>query len=165
MVNLRTYIGFTRPHWVKTVNSTCEISGVTKVTPFCKYVKHLTWQGVYRPRVSTVWGAVCFRSSWERAVTGRRNGLLNQTARIPHADCFRSLSERAVGTGRGRLAVTGCWGELLKQPAGIPYAIVSEVYQGRGGGPWTDGRDGLLPRKQMEDILSVQNINHTSLYM
>ena len=30
------------------------------------------------------------------AVTGRPNGLLKQTARIPYADCCRSSSERAV---------------------------------------------------------------------
>ena len=30
------------------------------------------------------------------AVTGRRDGLLKQTARIPGADCCRSSSERAV---------------------------------------------------------------------
>ena len=41
------------------------------------------------------------------AVTGRRDGLLKQTAQIPGADCCRSSSERAVGAGRGRTAVTG----------------------------------------------------------
>ena len=88
-------------------------------------------------------GAGCGRTS----VTGRWDGLLKQTARLPLADCFRSLSERGMGAGRGRLAMTGFWDELLKQMARIPYAIVSEVYQsGPRGGPWTDGRDGLLPR-------------------
>ena len=56
------------------------------------------------------------------AVTGRRDGLLKQTARIPHADRFRSPSERAVGAGRGRLAVTGRRDGLLKQTARIPHA-------------------------------------------
>ena len=31
------------------------------------------------------------------AVTGRWDGFLKQTAGVPHADCFRSLSEQAVG--------------------------------------------------------------------
>ena len=34
-----------------------------------------------------------------------------------HADCFRSLSERAVGAGRGRTSVTGRWDGLLKRMA------------------------------------------------
>ena len=87
---------------------------------------------------------------WRTSVTGGRDGLLKQTARILHADCFRSLSERAVGAGRGRLAVTGCWGELLKQTARIPYAECfrspSEraVRAGRGRTSVTSRWDGLL---------------------
>ena len=59
---------------------------------------------------------------WWTSVTGRRDGLLKQTARIPGADCFRSLSERAVGAGRGRTATTGHRHGLLKQTAQIPGA-------------------------------------------
>ena len=55
-------------------------------------------------------------------VTGRREGLLKQTARIPGADCCRSPSERAVGAGRGRPVVTGRREGLLKQTARIPVA-------------------------------------------
>ena len=55
-------------------------------------------------------------------MTGRREGLLKQTARIPGADCCRSQSERAVGAGRGRTSVTGRWDVLLKQTAQIPCA-------------------------------------------
>ena len=47
------------------------------------------------------------------SVTGRWDGLLKQTARIPHADGFRSPSaERAVGSGHGQPVVTGRWDEL-----------------------------------------------------
>ena len=51
-------------------------------------------------------------------MTGCWDGLLKQTARIPHADCFRSPSERAVDGH----SVTGRRGGLLKQTARIPYA-------------------------------------------
>ena len=44
------------------------------------------------------------------SVTGRWDGLLKQTARLPCADCFKSQSEQAVGPGRGRTSVTGRWG-------------------------------------------------------
>ena len=45
------------------------------------------------------------------SVTGRWVGLLKQTARIPHADCFRSPSaERAVGSApRGRAMDSRSW--------------------------------------------------------
>ena len=102
------------------------------------------------------------------AVTGRRDGLLKQTARIPGADCCRSSSERAVDGWPWRGRLDG----LLKQTARIPGAdccrssseravdgwpwraagmdfwnkrhgflapIVAEVRQ---SGPWTAGRDG-----------------------
>ena len=78
---------------------------------------------------------------WRTSVTGRRGGLLNQTARIPHVDCFRSLSGRAVGAGRGRLAVTGSWVNFWNKRHGFLTPIVSEVCQ---SGPWTASRDGLL---------------------
>ena len=55
-------------------------------------------------------------------MTGRWDGLLKQTARIPYADCCKSPSERTVGSGRGRLAVTGRRDGLLKQTARIPGA-------------------------------------------
>ena len=55
-------------------------------------------------------------------MTGRREGLLKQTARIPGAACCRSPSERAVGAGRGRPAATGRRDGLLKQTAQIPGA-------------------------------------------
>ena len=76
-------------------------------------------------------GADCCRSSSERAVgagrgrtavTGRRNGLMKQTAWIPGADCCRSSSERAVAAGRGRPVVTGRRDGLLKQTARISHA-------------------------------------------
>ena len=106
------------------------------------------------------------------AVTGRREGLLKQTARIPGADCCRSPSERAVGAGRGRPAVTGRRNGLLKQTARIPGAdccrssseravdgrpwraagrdfwnkrhgfLAPIVAEVRQSGPWTAGRDG-----------------------
>ena len=60
---------------------------------------------------------------WRTSVTGHRNGLLKQKARIPHADCLKSPSERAVvGAVRWRAAVTSCWDELLKQMARSPGA-------------------------------------------
>ena len=59
---------------------------------------------------------------WRTSVTGRRNGLLKQTARIPHADVFRRPSEWAVRAGRARTSVTGRWVGLLKQTARIPHA-------------------------------------------
>ena len=62
-----------------------------------------------------------------------------QTARVPHADCFRSLSERAVGAGRGRTSVTGRWDGLLKQTARVPHADCFKVCQ---SGPWGRAVDG-----------------------
>ena len=86
-------------------------------------------------------------------MTGRRNGLLKQTARVPHADCCKSPSERAVGSGRGRTAVTGRRNGLLKQTARIPgadcFRSPSEraVGVGRGRTSITARSDELL--KQM----------------
>ena len=57
---------------------------------------------------------------------------------IPHADCYKSPSERAVGAGRGRMSVAGRWDELLKQTARIPHAdcfrSLSERTVGAGPG-------------------------------
>ena len=38
---------------VITVNCTCQLSGITHVTPFCKYGKHSTGPSTYRPWVRT----------------------------------------------------------------------------------------------------------------
>ena len=94
------------------------------------------------------WGAGRGRPS----VTGRWDGLLKQTARLPCADCFKSQSERAVGAGRGRTSVTGRWDGLLKQTARVPHAdcfrSLSERAVGAGRGRTSvAGRwDGLLKR-------------------
>ena len=75
---------------------------------------------------------------WRTSVTGHREGLLKQTARIPGADCCRSPSERAVGAGRGRPAVTGRRDGLLKQTARIPGADCCRSSSERAvdGRPW-----------------------------
>ena len=69
------------------------------------------------------------------AVTGRRDWLLKQTARIPGADCCRSSSERAVDGRPWRAAGIDFWN---KRHAFLA-PIVAEVRQ---SGPWTAGRDG-----------------------
>ena len=69
------------------------------------------------------------------AVTGRRDGLLKQTARIPGADCCRSSSERAVDGWPWRAALMDFWNKRH----GFLAPIVAEVRQ---SGPWTAGRDG-----------------------
>ena len=78
--------------------------------------------------------------SWRAAgmiFWNKRHGFLT--------DCFKSQSERAVGAGRGRTVVTGRWDDLLKQTARLPHRLFQKsVRAGRGGGPWTDGRDGPL---------------------
>ena len=109
---------------------------------------------------------------WRTSVTDRWDGLLKQTARIPHADCCKSPPGRAVGSGRGRTAVTGRRDGLLKQTARIPGAdccrssseravdgrpwraagrdfwnkrhgfLAPIVAEVRQSGPWTAGRDG-----------------------
>ena len=72
--------------------------------------------------VSTVWGAVCFRSSSERAVTDVRDGPLRWTFETNGTDSSRRLLQKSVGAGRGRTAVTGRRDGLLKQTARIPGA-------------------------------------------
>ena len=81
---------------------------------------------------------------WRTSVTGRWDGLLKQTAQIPHADCCKSPSERAVGAGRGRTAGTGRRDGLLKQTARIPGADCcrSSSERAEDGRPWrAAGRD------------------------
>ena len=126
------------------------------------------WRSYGAPFVSEV------RQSgpWRTSVTGRWDGLLKQTARIPHADCCKSPPGRAVGSGRGRPAVTGRRDGLLKQTARLPGAdccrssseravdgrpwraagtdfwnkrhgfLAPIVAEVRQSGPWTAGRDG-----------------------
>ena len=60
-----------------------------------------------------VWGAVCFRSSSEQAVTDVRDGPPEWTFETNGTDSSRRLFQKSVRAGRG-------------------------------GGPWTAGRDGLL---------------------
>ena len=81
---------------------------------------------------------------WRTSVTGRWDGLLKQTARIPHADCCKSPPGRAVGSGRGRPAVTGRRDGLLKQTARIPgaYCCRSSSERAVDDRPWrAAGRD------------------------
>ena len=80
------------------------------------------------------------------AVTGRRDWLLKQTARIPGADCCRSPSERAVGAGRGRPAVTGRRG-LTFETNGTDSCrrLLQKFVRAGRGRPAVTGRwDGLL---------------------
>ena len=87
---------------------------------------------------------------WTAGRDGPPGGTFEQTARIPGADCCRSPSERAVGAGRGRTAVTGRRNGLLKQTARIPGADCCRssseraVVAGRGRPAVTGRRDGLL---------------------
>ena len=69
------------------------------------------------------------------AVTGRRNGLLKQTARIPGADCCRSSSERVVDGRPWRAAGRDFWNKRH----GFLAPIVAEVRQ---SGPWEPAVDG-----------------------
>ena len=93
-------------------------------------------------------GRLCFRSSWERAVTDvrdrRQDELLNPTmptARIPHADCFRSLSERVVGAAVDGRPWRAAGVDFWNKRHGFLTPIVSEVCQ---SGPLTASRDGLF---------------------
>ena len=97
----------------------------------------------------------------QNPVVPPESGAHPQNPVCTYSVCQSGPWGRAVDGWPWRAAGVNFWNNRQ----GFLTAIVSEVYQGRGGGPWTDGRDGLLPRKQMEDILSVRNINHTSLYM
>ena len=47
------HIGSTPPRAVSTVNRTYELSGITHVTPFCKYGKHSTGTSTYGPWART----------------------------------------------------------------------------------------------------------------
>ena len=69
------------------------------------------------------------------AVTGRRDWLLKQTARIPGADCCRSSSERAVDGRPWRAAGIDFWNKRH----GFLAPIVAEVRQ---SGPWQPAVDG-----------------------
>ena len=72
--------------------------------------------------IAALWGAVCFRSSSERAVTDVRDGPPGWTFETNGTDSSRRLFQKSVRVGRGRLAVTGRWDGLLKQTARIPHA-------------------------------------------
>ena len=94
------------------------------------------------------------------SVTGRWDGLLKQMARIPHADCFRSLSERAV------MAFTGCWDWLLRNKRhGFLLPIVSEVRQ--QSGPWgrvVDSRSWRAAGMNFSELLvSLFHFNQISV--
>ena len=69
------------------------------------------------------------------AVTGHRDGLLKQTARIPGADCCRSSSERAVDGWPWRAAGMDFWNKRH----GFLAPIVAEVRQ---SGPWEQAVEG-----------------------
>ena len=52
-------------------------------------------------QVGAVWGAVCFRSSSERAVTDVRDGPLGWTFETNGTDSWRRLLQKSVRAGRG----------------------------------------------------------------
>ena len=80
--------------------------------------------------VAPVWGAVCFRSSWERAVTDVRDGPLRWTFETNGTDSWRRLFQKSVRAGRGG----GPWTDVRDGPLGwtfetngAPYARVCET--------------------------------------
>ena len=95
---------------------------------------------------SAVWGAVCFRSSWERVVTDVRDRPPEWTFESNGTDSSRRLFQKSVRAGRGGRAVDGWpWRaagvNFWNKRNGFLTPIVSEVCQ---SGPWTASRDGLL---------------------
>ena len=116
------------------------MAGSLKILSQWQISKSWPWRQYGAPFVSEV------RQSgpWRTSVTGRWDGLLKQTARIPHADCCKSPPGRAVGSGRGRPAVTSRRDGLLKQTARIPGAdwCRSSSERAVDGRPWrAAGRD------------------------
>ena len=91
---------------------------------------------------------------WRTSVTGRRDGLLKQTAQIPGADCCRSSSEWAVGADRGvrpwRAAEMNFWNKRHRFLA----PIVSKVYQ---IGPWEQAVDGR-PWRAVDSFFSNKKL-------
>ena len=76
---------------------------------------------------------------WRTSVTGRWDGLLKQTARIPHADCCKSQPERAVGSAVDGQPWRAAGADFWNKRYGFLAPIVAEVRQ---SGPWTAVRDG-----------------------
>ena len=81
-------------------------------------LEHATWHRLLGLSWAAVWGAVCFRSPWERAVTdvrprpaptARSDGLLKQSAWGIRAVCFKSPSQRPFTDVRPRPALTDFW--------------------------------------------------------
>ena len=63
---------------------------------------------------AAVWGAVCFRSSSERAVTDVRDGPLRRTFETNGTDSSRRLLQKSTRAGRG----VGLWTDGRDEPPG-----------------------------------------------
>ena len=102
------------------------------------------------PADSTVWGAVCFRSSSERAVTDVRDGPPGWTFETNGTDSSRRLFQKSVRAGRGG----GSWTDVRDGPPGWTFETNGKdswrrllqkfVRAGRGRTAVTGRREGLL---------------------
>ena len=116
------------------------------------YIWHRKWDAVgfdrtQQRKYSYVWGAVCFRSSWERAVTDVRDVPPEWTFETNGMDSSRRLFQKSVRAGLGGFwhkrhgfftpivsevcqsgPWTACWGELLKQTA--PHNAAAQCWTG-----------------------------------
>ena len=99
---------------------------------------------------SSVWGAVCFRSSSERAVTDVRDGPLRWTFETNGTDSSRRLLQKSTRAGRG----VGPWTAGRDEPPGRTFETNGKdswrwlmqkfVRAGRGRPAVTGRREGLL---------------------
>ena len=101
-------------------------------------------------KMLAVWGAVCFRSSSERAVTDVRDGPLRWTFETNGTDSSRRLLQKSIRAGRGG----GPWTDGRDGPPGRTFEtngtdswrrlLQKFVRAGRGRPAVTGRREGLL---------------------
>ena len=87
---------------------------------------------------------------WRTFVTGRWDGILKQTARIPHAVCFKSPSQRPVTDVRPRLTPTARSDGLLKQSV---WGIRAVCFKSPSQRPVTDVRPRPAPTARSDGLL------------
>ena len=103
-----------------------------------------------RAKFAAVWGAVCFRSSSERAVTDVRDGPLRWTFETNGTDSSRRLLQKSTRAGRG----VGPWTAGRDEPPGRTFETNGKdswrwlmqkfVRAGRGRPAVTGRREGLF---------------------